>query len=423
MNYLTALRPPTIKRLENIGKADVLVGIPCYNNEKTIANVIDMVSTGMNTYYRDARCVIFVSDGGSTDDTRDIVRELELKPWQEKVVQIYRGISGKGSAFRAVFEAAVMLNVKACMVVDSDLRSISPSWVQCLLEPVLEKDYEFVSPVYNRYKYDGTITNNIVYTLTRAVYGMRIRQPIGGDFTFSCELAKFYLDQQVWSTDIAKYGIDIWMTTNAIAQQVKLCQSNLGVKIHDAKDPGQSLGPMFVQVVGTLFDLMEQYESFWRNVKETSVALPLFGMSEFQEPEPIRINLDKLVREYKIGFKQFRPLYKQVFSKEVFSEFRARLTEEDHSFTIPIEIWVRALYELAATYHHWKSNRVRLLGLMVPLYFGRVASFINNTWEMSSGQAEEFVEQQAEKFETMRDILIKKWDEHRKEPAVMNDEY
>jgi len=118
------------------------------------------------------------------------------------------------------------------MVVDSDLRSITGEWVKYLLEPVLEEGYQYVSPVYSRYKYDGTITNNIVYNLTRALYGLRIRQPIGGDFAFAGDLAAYYMDQDVWDTDVARFGIDIWMTTNAITNNFKICQSNLGAKVH-----------------------------------------------------------------------------------------------------------------------------------------------------------------------------------------------
>jgi glycosyltransferase involved in cell wall biosynthesis len=415
MNYSTALRPQTTKRLEDIGKADILVGIPCYNNERTIQHVVETVTDGLNRYYRDAHSVIFISDGGSTDDTRAISKSVELRPWQERVVQIYRGISGKGSAFRAIFEAAVMLDVKSCMVVDSDLRSISPEWVRLLIDPVLKGEFEFVAPVYTRHKYDGTITNNIVYNLTRSVYGKRIRQPIGGDFTFSRDLAKFYLEKPVWSTDIAKFGIDIWMTINAIARNVSICQAHLGVKVHDAKDPASSLGPMFVQVIGTLFNLMEHYEPYWRNV-EGSRAVPLFGEATLKEPEAVSISLDRLVQEYKIGFNQFARLYEEIFSREVFTSLGEACNAESREFGFPIETWVKALYELAATYHNWKVNRVRLINLMVPLYYGRVAGFVNNTWDMSSIEAESVVEHQAEVFESMKGYLIKRWDEKRPEP-------
>ena len=46
MRYDTGLRAYTSKRIEEIQSADILVGIPCYNNETTIAHVIQMVSHG-----------------------------------------------------------------------------------------------------------------------------------------------------------------------------------------------------------------------------------------------------------------------------------------------------------------------------------------------------------------------------------------
>jgi len=106
MNYDTALRGYTAKRIEEIETADILVGIPCYNNENTIIHVIRMVTHGLAKHYNDKRSVIMVADGGSTDDTCEAARDFEIKPWQEKIVSIYRGPGGKGTALRSEFEAA-----------------------------------------------------------------------------------------------------------------------------------------------------------------------------------------------------------------------------------------------------------------------------------------------------------------------------
>jgi len=410
MRFNTGLRAYTSKRIEEIERADILVGIPSYNNQSTIEHVIQMVSHGLFNHYKDMRSVILVADGGSTDDTREVAREFQIKPWQEKIVSIYRGPAGKGSAFRSIFETGKRLKVKACMVVDSDLRSITSDWVKYLLEPVLEMDYEYVSPLYSRYKYDGTITNNIVYNLTRVLYGLRIRQPIGGDFAFAGRLAGYYVEQDVWETDVARYGIDIWMTTNAITNNFKICQSNLGVKIHDAKDPGESLGPMFRQVIHTLFVLMEQNEAAWKAIRG-SRTVPLFGLKELMEPDPIPVNLERLVHEYKVGFRQFKALYEDIFCPECFRELRECAAKGKTKFVLPERTWVKVLYETAATFHRWKDNRTQLVNLVTPLYLGRVASFIIQTKKMSSAEAEEVVEQQAQVFEEEKDYLIQVWDQ------------
>ena len=409
MRFKTALRGYTAKRLEEIEAADILVGIPCFNNEQTVSHVIRMLSHGFHKHYRDKRCVILVADGGSTDDTREVAREFEIKPWQEKIVSIYRGPAGKGSALRSIFEAAERMKVEAVSVVDSDLRSITSDWVKYLLDPVLKEGYDFVAPIYLRHKYDGTITNNIVYNITRALYGQRIRQPIGGDFALSRGLAKHYTEQEVWETEVARYGIDIWMTTSAVTGGYKICQSNLGVKVHDAKDPGTHLAPMFRQVMWTLFSLMEENESYWREIKG-SVSVPTFDHKIKVDPEEVKVNLDNMIKQFKVGYKQFSPLWREIFCPDCFEQIRKLARMGKKSFHLDSQGWVMILYQLAATFHSWKENRMKLIDLVTPLYFARVASFVVQTLEMTSREAEELVEEQARRFEEQKDYLLELWD-------------
>ena len=414
MNYDTAFRPYLAKRIEQIDAADIVVGIPCYNNDATIVNVLKQVSHGLAKHYKPARSVILISDGGSTDDTREVVRDEEIMPWQEKVVFIYRGISGKGTAFRAIFEAAEKLNAKACAVVDADLRSITPDWIRYMLEPVLAKDYDFVAPTYSRYKWDGTITNTVAYNLTRALYGKRLRQPIGGDFALSRRTVQSYLTQNVWGTEVARFGIDIWMTTHAIAQGLRVCQANLGVKVHDPKDPGLSLGPMFRQVVMTLFTLMEQHYTVWKEV-HGSEPVETFGSQETLEPEAIKVDQELLMQNFKLGFQHFGALWKDLLSPSCYAAVQRLTGAERRNFYLDVTSWAHILYEIASTFHHWPKNRAKLVDLMSPLYEARVASYINETAEMTTAESERVVENQAEVFEKEKPYLLKHWDAEEKE--------
>jgi glycosyltransferase involved in cell wall biosynthesis len=408
MKYTTSLRPWVSRRLEKIGSADLLVGIPCYNNQSTIEHVVKSVSDGLHMNYPDMRSLIVVSDGGSTDDTRDIAQTLSVYPYIEKIVQIYRGDPGKGSALRAIFEAASFLEVKACVVVDSDLRSISPAWVRSLIQPILERNFHFVAPLYTRYKYDGTITNTIVYNLTRALFGKRIRQPIGGDFGFSLDLARFYATTGEWDSDISRFGIDIWMTLTPIARKLPICQSYLGTKVHDVKDPGESLGPMFRQVIFTLFLLMDRYYEFWSTIGE-SEPVPSFGDPGCAEPDPFAIDTSRMIGIYRDGFEHFGVFWQKVLRPENYELLRQLHGLGDDDFYLSTEAWAKIVYDFSATFHAWERHRRQLVDTMSPLYYARVASFVTKTRDMSNQEAENVVEDQARQFEALKPYLLESW--------------
>ncbi len=369
-------------------------------------------------HYPEHRCLVFVADGGSVDDSREEGEDIERNAWIERIISIYRGLPGKGTAVRAVFEAANILQAKVTLLFDSDLRSITPDWVKSMVDSILGDGVDYVTPYYTRYKYDGTITNNIVYNLTRALYGYRVRQPIGGDFAFSLPLIKKYLAKEDWETDVAKFGIDIWLTTEAMVNKAKIAQANLGVKIHDVKDPAEALGPMFRQVVATLFVLMEEHENVWKKIKG-SVAVPRVGPDLKIEPQPFEINIDKLVEDFKIGFSNWREIWQKIINPRSWETVVDLTAKSGPEFLLETECWAKILYDLAAAFHHWRGNRSLMVSLMTPLYFARVASFVNSTREMTNDQAEKLVEEQAEIFEKNKDYLIQRWDEKVDLYAVM----
>ena len=400
------------RRIEKIDQTDIVVGIPCYNNDSTIAYVVDMVSEGIAQHFPDLRAVIIISDGGSTDDTREVAKEKTVYPYIEKFVTIYRGIPGKGSALRMILEAASFLKSKACLLFDADLRSITPDWVKSLADPVLIHGHDFVAPVYSRYKYDATITNNIAYNLTRALYGKRVRQPIGGDFGLSYAMVDYYYncEHEIWMTDIAKFGIDIWMTTTAIVGGQSLCQAYLGTKIHDVKDPLENLGPMYRQVVYPIFELMEKNAGKWKEISG-SHSIPTYGEPVMKEPEAFSVDLPGMVENFKERFGNLSALWEKIINPQSFAMLKGLIRKRKiENFLMPTEDWAKIVYDFAATFHRWKKDRKNLVDIMRPLYYARVASFINRTKDMTTHEAEEIIDLQARTFEDLKPYLLKIWD-------------
>jgi len=388
-NATGALDERLLEGTERIGRADILVGIPSYNNAATIGHVAATVARGLRERFADRSVVIVNSDGGSKDGTSEVV--LGATGDIPTIAGAYQGIPGKGSAFRAVFEIATRLGARSCAVVDSDLRSITPDWIERLLRPTIDDRADYVTPLYARHKHDGTITNSIAYPLTRALYGLRVRQPIGGEFGFSGQLAQRFLEQPVWGTDVARFGIDIYMTTTALVDERRIAQAFLGAKIHDPKDPGADLAPMFVQVVGTAFALADRHREAWRQVRGSRPA-PVIGEITPVEPEAVGASVDVLRRKLAAGEAEHAALWQQILGGMP-REFG------------PVS-WARIVYDFLAASALRPADRDAIVRALVPLYFGRVARFIADAADLDSAGAERLVEEQAEAFESEKVRLV-----------------
>ena len=392
-----------------ISRADVVVGIPSYNEAATIAVPTQQADKGLSKYFADYSCVIINCDNNSPDNTREVFMGA---PTSNPKIYISTpdGLRGKGNNLRNLFAKAVELEARAVVVVDADLRSITPEWIRNLGQPLFE-DFSFVSPLYVRHKYDGTITNNIAYPLTRALYGRRVRQPIGGDFGFSGELARSYLESGMWTQDVAEYGIDIWMTSLAMISRAQVIQSFMGrPKIHKVKEPSEDLGPMFANVVGTIFDLMCHNEGFWREVKwSRPTAVFGYGLGDVEIPPEIVVDVSILGEKFLSGAASFREVHQACLSDETFSKLQEASEIPLEAFELPPVLWAKILYDFALAYKQKTVPRDVLLNALTPLYYGRALSFVLETETMNNQQVEEIIEDQCLQFEKCKRYLLERW--------------
>src|SRR3990170_885046 len=66
MRYDAILLPELVEQLDRLGRADIVVGIPSYNNARTIGHVVRAVTAGLAKYFPGARAVLVNSDGSLT---------------------------------------------------------------------------------------------------------------------------------------------------------------------------------------------------------------------------------------------------------------------------------------------------------------------------------------------------------------------
>jgi hypothetical protein len=450
----STLSPEIREQITRLGRADIMVGIPSFKNATTIGYVVRAAHAGLVQYFPDLKPVLVNSDAGSTDGTQRVVIETEPPAYVESILLVrptnkldrvtltypeVAGSGGKGAALRAIFEVAAALDVQALVVVDSDLRSIVPEWIELLAGPILKGGYDYVAPLYARYKYDGTITNTVTYPLTRALYGHRIRQPIGGDFGVSGDLVRHYLELDDWTADISKFGIDIWMTTSALTGGFAVCQARLGAKIHDPKDPGSDLGPMFRQVVSTILRLAVAHPDSWLSVRG-SHDVPAYGFERIIDPPPLEVNAIRLLEQFHGGSLTLADTWRRMLAPanaELVLELAAdagslaeaaatklglgsesdgrvpdtaTMAEALAGFHFPDDLWARIIYDLVLAARRGELDTGTMVAALVPIYFGRVGSFVIENRHLSTADAEERVERQARQFELDKGYLVGRWE-------------
>jgi glucosylglycerate synthase len=318
-----------LRQLINVGEADILVGVPTYNNAATVGQVVQTIRAGLLKYFPRERAVIVNADGGSRDQTPDLVRGASINDLQHSsdlyalrtlhcISAEYPGEPATGTALRTILASAELLRASACAVVSPESTTIEPEWIERLLRPVYQGNFDFVTPLYRRHKFDGLLMRNLVYPMTRAFYGKRVKEPYASEFAFSGQLGSRFLAQEIWAHEAGRTGTEISLTISAITGGFRLAQSFLGIKPHlDARSA--DLVAAMRQTVGALFWSLEPNFQLWSG-KVDSQPIPILGGGQEITLEPLRINRKRLFGMFRSGVAELQPVLKSILSPPTLSE-------------------------------------------------------------------------------------------------------
>jgi hypothetical protein len=416
----TFLSDDFVRKLTAVGEVDILVGVPTFNNRDTIEQVVNAIQLGLVKYFPRERIVLINADGGSRDGTPEAVRNSAIQDFRtmlsssplrtiHRISTTYGEVDGRSNAWRVILAAADLLRAKACAVVSPDLESITPEWIEGLVRPVYREKFDLVTPIYHRHKYDGLMVKNIIAPVIRAVYGLQVREPVGSEMGLSGRLACHLLEQDVWHEEFVRAFTEIWMTTRAITDGFKLCQSFLGPKIHAREPSPQNIVSTIQDAVGTLFRCMENQEAFWISRNQPPEPTPVFGFEYSSGLEPRRLNRKKMLAMFQNGVSQLAPILESILSPETLGQIQGVSQQNEKEFRFPDELWVKTIYEFAASFHHSVINREHLLQALTPIYRGRICSVVMEDHRADAEQLEQNQAALCLEYENQRPKLVEKW--------------
>ncbi len=386
---------------QKIKKADIIVGIPSYNEAKTIGFVVEQSSLGLKKYYPNKNSVIINLDHESPDGTKQVFLNAKKNDIPRIYISTGKNIKGKGYNFYNLFSITQKLKAKAIIVFDADLQSIRPNWVKKMIEPIFN-GYDFITPYYMRCKTDATITNHLVYPLIYGLFGWDVRQPIGGDFSFSNKMVNYWLKQK-WPETAYQFGIDVFMSLGAFLSKAKTCQVNLGSKLHNLSNP--KLGSMFYQVTETLFKIIASNLDKIKEVDEVD-KVPILGSKSL----PILANAipdEELFRSiFWDNLECHWDLIKNIIKEPIKQKFIKDIQKKE--IAIDLKIWTKIIYDFLHAYCQEDYDKPDLIKALGCLYFGRIVSFYKENGNCTPEEIEKEVIKRVKYFFKKRNYFLNK---------------
>ena len=392
--------PQTQEQIAEIGSADLLVGIlvPDGSHENGAVALVRDSLAGLSPR---PKTVVLHNDGvdGREEPTDDSFFAVRNRNFGAAVPSV----ESLGAAYRSLFVAGSKLGARACCVVASDLGTVTSRWISQLVQPVLEKDFDLVTPCYARHKFEGLINSGIISPLSQAVYGRQIQNPMGPDLAFSQRLLQKLNGsrQDLHALPAAR------LVPAAVGAGFQVAQTQIGTRVYPPTD-WVNLSSVLAQILGPVFADMELNAAFWQKIRGSQPVVTLDeAVPVFEETGAIEVQ--RMVESFQLGARNLQEIWSLVLPPATLLEIRklSRLTAEQ--FRMPDPLWVRIVYDFALAHRLRTITRDHLLRALTPLYLGWVASYALEMELLGAVAVEQRLSRLSREYEAAKPYLVSRW--------------
>jgi hypothetical protein len=404
---LDSLPQPALDQLERVHGADLMVGILRPGGNGNQAAAAAMVREALQAFPQPPRAVLVVDD---SDCGVHVEEEQSLPVLSYKLCDSPSSAGSPQSilnAYQSILQLAGKIGVRACTVIASDLQAVTPMWIDRLVRPVLEMDFDLVAPRYARHRWEGLLGRSILSPLNRALYGKRLQSPLGPDFGLSGRLMKSILEDQVGARSATPGNQAVSVVSTAVRTNLQICEAQVGSRL---QPPADWMNPssLLAQVLRPAFLDIERNAAVWQRVRE-SQPVPAFGTVEPAPEESGPVDAGRLIDSFQLGAKNLQDIWSLVLPPGVLLEIRKLARQQAGQFRMPDDVWVSIVYDFALAHRVRTINREHLLRSFTPLYLGWIASY---ALEMERGdpfEVEARLERLERAYEAGKPYLVSRW--------------
>jgi len=385
---------------EQIGSAELVVGFVPATNEApamadAIARIIESVPAAQAVLIHPPYSEEAVAPP-ATDAHWRLVADPRLAQDRSALPQ------SLGDSFRIIFDASLKAGARKCAVIASDPSIVTAEWVQLLLQPAAEQQFDLVAPCYALHPFEGLINRAIVYPLVRALYGKRIRNPLGPDFGISNVL----LDRMVSGSRARRHPLAS-LAAEAVTGRMQICQSHLGPRVLPGAD-WANLSSILAQVLGPLFLDMDRLAQYWQRARG-SEPIAEFGTPTYAAGPESAVEVKGLIASFGLGARNLPEVWGMILPPSTLVELRRLARQETAAFRMPDETWARIVYDFGLAHRLNTINRDQMLRALTPIYLGWVASYALELENASPEAVEQRLEQLCLAYENTKSYLVARW--------------
>lgn len=396
----------TQKKIEQIGAADLLIGISGAPEPDKLRSRIDELTACFSIDGAQREKIVIAFPGAAEDEGSDGAMQLlsyslhehtpGAGPWEDA-----------SNASRKLLTMASALGVKVCAVLSCDLQALNTAAIRLLSYPILEKQCDLVMPLYPAAKFEGLLNSSILAPLTRALYGRRVRYPLAADFSCSARMAARLIEPDHTPDRGAQVPHLLWPATLASVGDAHVCQVHLGIQ-HAAQTNGLELSDVLAQLVGSAFSQMEQYAAQWQRIRG-SQPTAVWGSPIMAADHDETVDARPMIESFQLGARNLQEVWGLVLPPVTLLELRHLTRIAPDQFRMPDDLWVRIVYDFALAHRLRNISRTHLLGALTPLYLGWVASYALEVGGLPQSAAEQRLEKLAKAYEDGKPYLVSRW--------------
>jgi hypothetical protein len=272
----------------------------------------------------------------------------------------------------------------------------------------MEQGFDLAVPYFRRHRYEGGIANGIVAPMIRALYGKRLRQPVGSEFALSGRLAAQCVKLETQNGQPAQCSVDIWLVIEAICGNYRICQVFLGEKPERAGTPSGDPSELLVQLLSALFMAAGATVATWQKVRGSEV-IPSFGDGPLSAEPAVQVNVKRMIEGFRLGYQTLQEIWGLLLPPATLLELKKLTLAADEQFRMADALWARIVYDFTLGYRLRPMARDHLLRALTPLYLGWLGSFIQETERSTPMGVEARLERLGFSYEAQKQYLISRW--------------